>query len=467
MNITPRIYALKNMPPEVVATAFAKCSRSSESFDVIAKELNEAKSADFHEKWVVNYGHASVAEHAYINIAIEDVSLIAVESIQSNRLGSYTEKSSRYQIYKRDRIYIPKTFDHEPSIKSAYVETVNQLFDVYAKSIDPIKQAISRLYPNTDNDPEEVWQAKIKSKWIDVCRFSLPNCVLANLGATMNARSWEYAIIKMLSHPLKEVRAIGAEIKKVALEITPTLVQFAEPNEYYILNEQYISQQSEEFSGDIERPEFTGDNKMQVELIDYDQDGEDKVLAGLMYKHNPISYNQSLTKVKKMPQTEKEKVFKKIVDKAVNIYYKPPRELEYSYFTFDVLLDQGAYYDLKRNRIMTQTPQILTGDYGYYTPKIFSEVGLGDEYRNAQERAHKLCKIIEEKFPYKAQYITTKATARRFVMKMNLREAFYFVGLRSRRNGHFMYRKIAQMIYEQIVRVHPLLGKYIMVDKSK
>ena len=121
----------------------------------------------------------------------------------------------------------------------------------------------------------------------------------------MNARSWEYAITKMLSHPLPEVRNIGAEIKKVALEITPTLVKFAEPNEYYILNEQYLNQQSEEFAADLEMPEYTADNKMQVELVEYDPEGEDKILAGLMYKYQSISYRDSLTQVKKMSQQEK------------------------------------------------------------------------------------------------------------------------------------------------------------------
>lgn len=466
MNLKPRIYPLKNISPEVIAVTFAKCSRSAEPFDVIAQELTEAKSAEFNEKWVVNYGHGSVAEHAFFNIAIEDVSLMAVECIQSNRLASYTEKSSRYQIYTRDRVYRPNIFDIDPEVSRAYAESVNQLFNVYEKSIDPVREAIGRIYPNVDNDPHEVWQSKIRSKWIDVCRFLLPNSVLANLGMSANARAWEYAITKMLSHPLEEVRSIGRRVKEVAQEITPTLVKYSDPNEYYILNEQYELNKSQEVFADEEAPGFTGDNKLGVELIDYDPEAENKILAGLLYKYKPVSFARALEKVRAMSNAEKEGIFRNLLEKARNIYDKPPRELEYAYYTFDCLLDQGAYYDLKRNRIMTQTPQILTGDYGYYTPRLFAEVGLGDEYRNAMERAHQTARLIAEKFPYEAQYITTKATARRFVMKMNLREAFYFVGLRSRKAGHFMYRRVAQMVFDHIARVHPLAAKYIMVDKS-
>jgi thymidylate synthase ThyX len=462
-----RIYALKNLPSEVVAVTFAKCSRSPESFDKIAAELSVEQSADFNEKWVVNYGHASIAEHAFINIAIEDVSLLAVEAIQSNRLGSYTEKSSRYQIYSRDRIYLPDILEKEPALKKSYLDIINHLFDIYEKSIEPIKKEIYRLYPNTAGEPETIWQGKIKSKWVDICRFLLPNCVLTNLGATMNARSWEYAIIKMLSHPLSEVKQIGRKIKEVALSVTPILVKYAEPNKYYIQNEKYLFHIStDKYPANTTEIEFSADNKLRVDLIEYDPEAENKILAALLYKYQPLSLHQALKKVKDMNENEKKEIFKNILNGARSIYDKPPRELEYADYTFDCLLDQGAYYDLKRNRIMTQTPQILHGQYGYFTPKIFDRLGLGDDYRYAMEKAHNFSQDMAHKYPYEAQYITTKATARRFIMKMNLREAFYFIGLRSKKTGHFMYRQIAQMIYEHISRVHPYLAKYILVDKT-
>ena len=44
-----------------------------------------------------------------------------------------------------------------------------------------------------------------------MCRFLLPAASLANLGMTINARTLEHALRKMLSHPLEEVRQMGAE----------------------------------------------------------------------------------------------------------------------------------------------------------------------------------------------------------------------------------------------------------------
>ncbi len=466
MDNNLRIYPLKNLSPEVIAVTFAKCSRSSEPFDKIARELTEQKSAEFHDKWVVGYGHSSVAEHAFFNIAIENVSLLAVECIQSNRLASYTEKSSRYQVYDRSRIYIPAEFDKYPYIKQSYLKAIDKLYTAYENAMPFIKAEIEKRYPNTKNLPEKAYQGSIKSKWIDICRFLLPNSAMANLGMSTNARAWEYAITKMLSHPLSEVQEVGRRCKTVATEITPTLVKYADANAYYIKNEQYLFNKTK--SIDLENDSnFSSEQKLMVELIDHDQDAENKVLASLLYKYRTISYTEALAKVKTMNEEEKEGIFEYLLADSKSIYEKPPRELEYIYYTFDCLLDQGAYYDLKRNRIMTQTPQILSGNHGYYTPRIFKDVGLESEYKQAMEYSHQVYNVIYQEFPYEASYVTTKATARRFIMKMNLREAFYFIGLRSKKGGHVMYRKVAQMCWQHINRVHPSLAKYIKVDWDK
>jgi len=81
-----RIYPLKEIPEEITAVAFAKTSRSPEAFDKIAAELNADSSSKFHDKWVVGYGHSSVAEHAVAHLAAENISRLAVECIESNRL---------------------------------------------------------------------------------------------------------------------------------------------------------------------------------------------------------------------------------------------------------------------------------------------------------------------------------------------------------------------------------------------
>ncbi|MBT98135.1 MAG: hypothetical protein CL902_05865, partial [Dehalococcoidia bacterium] len=66
-----RVYPLDalELTEEQIAVAFAMTSRRPEAFDEIAKQVSEEKAADFNERWVLGYGHASVAEHAVIHLA--------------------------------------------------------------------------------------------------------------------------------------------------------------------------------------------------------------------------------------------------------------------------------------------------------------------------------------------------------------------------------------------------------------
>src|SRR5512138_3850019 len=162
------IYLLspRALSPETIAVAFAKTSRSPESFRDIASELSDEKSAQFHEKWVVGYGHASVAEHAVLHIAFENVSRLAIESIEGNRLASYTEKSTRYQKWGLDDFFVPPELDDHP-LCSEYAETLHVLFKTYIDSLDPVRNLILERFPRRADEKEETWDRRIRSRYVD------------------------------------------------------------------------------------------------------------------------------------------------------------------------------------------------------------------------------------------------------------------------------------------------------------
>ncbi len=64
-----------------------------------------------------------------------------------------------------------------------------------------------------------------------------------------------------------------------------------------------------------------------------------------------------------------------------------PHEFEHTSYTFDVVMDQGAFYEVKRHRMMTQSPQTLGAELGYATPHIFKASGLMDRYQEAMSNA--------------------------------------------------------------------------------
>src|ERR1041384_5398724 len=161
------IYLLspRALSPETIAVAFAKTSRSPESFRTIAAQLSDEKSAQFHEKWVVGYGHASVAEHAVLHIAFENVSRLAIESIEGNRLASYTEKSTRYQRWGSDDFFIPSELDDHP-LREEFVGTIRLLFRTYAESLEPVRTLVFERFPRRENEKEEACDRRIRSKYV-------------------------------------------------------------------------------------------------------------------------------------------------------------------------------------------------------------------------------------------------------------------------------------------------------------
>jgi thymidylate synthase ThyX len=460
-----KIYLLspKKYSPETIAVAFAKTSRSPQSFQEIADELNDESSAEFHEKWVVGYGHASVAEHAVLHIAIENVSRMAIESIESNRLASYTEKSTRYQKWDTNAFVIPPELDNHP-LRETYEQTVRMLFATYADSLEPTRDIIKKQNPRKENESDELWDRRIRSKYVDSCRFLLPAASLANVGVTANARVLESAIRKMLTHPLAEVRQIGETVKAAAQGETPTLVKYAEPVPYIQNFTVYATRNMQEVSS---KWQMANDKEQEplTQLIDFDRHAEAKILAAALYRFGEMSYQAALTHINNLAPAQRAKIAQNLLGN-MDKYDIPLRELEYSHYTFDLVMDQGAYFEFKRHRMMSQTPQALTANLGYAVPKLISEAGFEERYIAAMDAAAAAYQKLAAFNPDVAGYLVPNGFNRRVLATFNLREAYHFVQLRAARNAHFSIRRVAREVYAAIEKHHPLLAQYMRLPED-
>ena len=463
-----QIYLLspKELSPETIAVAFAKTSRSPESFREIAQGLTDEKSAQFHEKWVVGYGHASVAEHAVLHIAFENVSRLAIESIESNRLASYTEKSTRYQKWGLDDFFVPPELDGQ-TLRDEYIAACRLLFGTYGRSLEPLRTLVLQRAQRRENESDEALDRRLRSQYVDVCRFLLPAASLANVGMTANARVLENVIRKLLSHELAEVREIGEQVKAVARSEVPTLVKYADAVPYLVETPRSLSLTpfplpAGEGRGVREREQKGGE---WCQLIGYDKDGENKVLAAALYRFGEMTYADAFTHVKSLPDAMRVDLAEALLGK-LDKHDVPLRELEYSTYTFDLIMDQGAYAEFKRHRMMTQTPQMLTTRLGYVTPRLVTEAGFGSEYEAAMKAAAELYEKLYAFNPRVAQYIVPNGFNRRVLAQFNLREAYAFCQLRSAPNAHFSIRRVAKRMYEELGRVHPLLTKYMHLSEE-
>ena len=449
MSNPRQIYVLspRDLSPETIAVTFAKTSRSPLSFQEIAAELSDEQSAKFHEKWVVGYGHASVAEHAVLHIAFENVSRLAIECIESNRLASYTEKSTRYQKWPLDAFYTPLNIANSQHA-AQYKQTCTHLFKTYQAVIEPLKQVITTQHPQRTDETASRWEARIRAKYIDAARYLLPSSALANVGMTANARAFAHAIRKMLSHPLDEVREIGTEVKRVALEETPTLVKYTNPIAY--------AHPPHELAPSI--PKEAGED--WLELVDYTRNGQETFLAAYLYSSSQSSYSNILHTAQSLTSQDQSTLIETALGN-LKPHEIPLRELEHVHYTFDALMDQGAYFEVKRHRMMTQTPQPLTTHLGYATPRLFEDANLIKTYNHAMRMAAKTYQTIASDFPEEASYIVPNGYYRRLLMTMNLREAFHFCELRSAHNAHFAVRRLAIRMRDMISEVHPRLAQFM------
>ena len=464
-----RIYLLspRELSPETIAVAFAKTSRSPESFREIASGLNEEKSARFHEKWVVGYGHASVAEHAVLHIAFENVSRLAIESIESNRLASYTEKSTRYQKWHPDDFHVPAELTGHP-LHDEYVKVCRLLFTTYQESLEPVRKMVLERALRRENESDEGMDRRLRSEYVDVCRFLLPAAALANVGMTANARVLENVIRKMLSHELAEVREIGEQVKVVARDEVPTLVKYAEAVPYLSATRQRLGETADlQLSGstaglqpDLQPMDADDESPAWCTLVDYDRDGENRVLAAALYRHAGISFRQAFEFVSALHGPEREQLARALLGN-MSEHDVPVRELEYSSYTFDLIMDQGAYAEFKRHRMMTQTPQRLTARLGYSIPRLMVDAGRRQAYERAMNAASAAYEKLADHDPNVAQYAVPNGFHRRVLCQFNLREAFAFCELRSAPNAHFSIRRVAEEVSQHLRRVHPLLSQYM------
>ncbi|MBD3367496.1 MAG: hypothetical protein GF405_04895 [Candidatus Eisenbacteria bacterium] len=453
-----RIYTLDDLPPEVVAVTFARTSRSPESFDEIARELTEESSSRFHEKWVVGYGHSSVAEHAVLSIAVENVSILGAKIIEDNRLSSFTEKSTRYQVMSSDNYYTPSVFS-EDAAGEIYRAAVRDLYDTYEALLPDARRFAEEKYGCPSWRERGVTPG---GKACDTVRGLLPAAAKTNLGWTVNARSLRHAVVKLGSHPLEEMRDLAEGLTRVAGERVPTLLRYTEPSPYLSGWEERVGELVPD--GGARTSTENGDGS-SVRLVEHDPAGERAVLRAILFRAGGSSYDDLRRGVDGWSRERVSAALEEAL-RGVGDHEAPVRELEATTYTFEITCDFGAYRDVQRHRMATQTRQPLTAELGYVIPDDAREAGVAAPMTEGLERVRDAWRALREVDGTAAQYVVPLAYRVRFLMSMNLREAYIFCRLRSRVQGHESYRRIAWAVRDEIERVHPMLGRLIPVDRQ-
>ena len=457
----PRIYPLLsgdvdsgNLTEEELAVVFAMTSRRPESFYQLARQVNVEKAADFHERWVLGYGHASVAEHAVLHMAVEDISRLACDTLEDNRLASYTEKSSRYQVLPRYGYHVPDELKSHPKAFRIYAQACDYLLETYRNLVQSITTYLPEEMPRGDMEADNAYDLRRRRVATDNCRFLLPAATLTNVGVTANARTIEHLIQKLLTSDLLEERQLGVTFRDRSRRITPTLVKYADRSPYL------KRVRDRQLHGAVQLKDEPEDNPAEVTLEHYDPDAEAKLVTALLFRSARLSYRQVWQRVQQMRPSRRQQVIADTLGQMGH-HDSPPREFEVVDFTFGLTMDYGAYREFKRHRMQTYIPQPLNVSNGYLTPPLIQRAGQEELFCEAIEKSEVAYHTIARHIPGVAQYLVTHAHKRRVLSKMNLRECYHLFEMRTQEQAHFSIREPIEQAMRLAVEAQPELFRHM------
>lgn len=473
---------------EEIAVIFAKVSRAAQSFDDIAKGVDEEGAASFHGKWTVSvegYGHASVGEHAPIQIAVENVASLDGDAITDNRLGSYTEFSARFKGRQETSYFTPQSILDKPDLNQKWVDAHDRLFAVNDGLVSKgmewiIRDEAQERFPQlkqgyyNSGETEAVWRARLRKHTADQFKNLLPASRLTSMGVTWNGTEAEHALTKLMSSPSASVREIGQQMKDAALQLAPTLVKYADFNPYIAsldqIREDLINQFGlhGEFSGhSIHNPTIVGVMNSDYESV------ESAILAAFLFESsNTSSVSQLYTHIKTdlLPQ-DRARMFDMILS-GLDSHDRPPRAFEFDggYIMGLDTMDYGCWRDYKRHRMQSYVAKPMHIKYGYMIPpmaKLMDE-SIDPAFHDSAyvvqqviEGMEELFKEVEAVDPVAAQYAVTRLHYRPAVARYNTREAFHLLRLRTGDTAHPFVRDLMWKHVDALRELHPAIVDHI------
>jgi thymidylate synthase ThyX len=368
--------------------------------------------------------------------------------------------------------------------------------------------ALEQRIPRPEATKPDAYARTLKARAFDVARYLLPLATNTSLGQITNARTLETQVSRLLSHPVAEIRDLGVKLREAAIgpawnlyaqpglaladkisasdaalgeearqllarevRSAPTLVKYAQPNEYEIATRAGLAQAAEELLGATPIADAP-----VVDLVERTETLEVELAATLLYSASHHPYRQIRDLVAALPEARVNEIVELGLrhrgrhDEALRAFHAGAA------LRFDILMDIGGFRDMHRHRRCVQIIQPFTSLHGYETPtcgdlagdvNILAEAGILTEFQAAIEGAHAASgQIAAGNAPEAAQaalYLLPLATRIRSLFKMDFAEAQYISELRSGPAGHFSYRRVAWEMYKALEKQHPGLAKHIRV----
>ena len=453
----PRVLAVAPMPPEKIAYALARYSRSADSIRDSVEWVRTHDSTKFLESFYFQYGHASIADLGHVVLCFEGVSELAATEIEDEQLWDGQARSSRYQDFSRSGFVTPPEL-----AATAYPAAAQKLLDTYHHIHQHILQHLTEKLPRPDDMKPDAYQRNLAARAFDVARYTLFFGIPTGVGQVTSIRTLERQIRRLKASEYTEIRELAEEIaaacaepptcawdeKTAAEPLAPTLARHVDADQHALDSRRDLSAWAR---ANISITPSTVD---AVDLL-RPTHTHAEIAATLLYPVTDLPFRDLYELACSWPPTQRNEVIE-VALRSRTRRDELLRGFRGGLYAYDMVIDIGAYRDMHRHRRCQQYRQAYFGRLGFDTPQALRDAGIVDNYESVMTETLATIQTLPEP---DAHYLLPFGARSRFLFKMDFAEAEYIARLRSGVKGHFSYRQVAWEMKQKMEQLEPDLGR--------
>ena len=457
-----RVLTVAPMPPEKLAYALARYSRSPDSIKDSVEWVRTHDSAKFLESFYFQYGHASIADLGHVTVCFEGISELAATEIEDEQLWDGQARSSRYQDFSKGGVIVPPELTADEV--TIYYDAAQNLLRAYQSVQQQAFDYLQQELPQPPDMKPEAYRRNIAARAFDVARYLLPFGIPTGVGQVTSIRTLEKQIRRLKASEFGELRELAAELATAcatqpecmwesqhAEPIAPTLARHADADGYAGRLRADVTEWAAHHL-----PKAANAPQQYVDLLQ-PADHLADICATLLFPITDRPYRE-LYEIASGWNSAKRQELLGVALGGRSRRDELSRHFRSTPYVFEFVADIGAYRDLHRHRRCQQFRQHYTNQLGYETPELLAKCGAETIYSEALSATTAAIANLPQPA---AQYLLPFAAKSRFLFKMDFAELEYISRLRSSVKGHFSYRKIAWEMKKALEHLDPMLGSLV------
>ena len=496
------VYAIHGADPEVLAYAMAKYSRSALTMKESLSEISAQRAEQFLNTFYFAYGHRSIADLAHIPFAIERLSLLAAIELVDEQRWDGQERSTRYQNFRLSGWFTPALAAETPIFTAA----VERLFATYDKVSAGMLSALKSAIPQPESMKPEAYERTLKARAFDVARYLLPLATNTSLGQIVNARTLETQVSRLLTSEFAEIRQLGEKLRTAASEpawnvqhaagevlceeiasidadcgrraheaflrpvkAAPTLVKYANPNEYQRETRSELAHAARRPHGQPAHRPRTGSRPHRRRRVPRSRTRHLTPLPPLPLPLPPAA--QPGRRPQRQPARRDHLPRHQSTAAATtsSSAASPPATASASTSSWTSAASATCTAIAAASSSSSPTPTSTattspSAPASPPSPKPASKPSTAKPSPPPTPPTAPCATATSPRQPQSAQYLLPLATRCRSLFKMDFAEALYISELRSGVAGHFSYRRVAWEMYKAVAKKHPSLAQYFRIE---